>query len=135
MEKNRTKCRTSAENERKQEKETIEPIEIEKLQENNKWVIMEDERRWTYVIVAMGGKASRHLEGGSSKISEECRHLRASHNSQNKTRKKRRELVSQTLSHQFGYSFFTSKFNLCLQKQGSSLYSNRGSVIQKAKGK
>jgi len=44
MERNRTKCRTSATNERKQQKET-EPIEIEKLQENNKWVIMEDERR------------------------------------------------------------------------------------------
>ena len=31
-------------------KETIEPIEIEKLQENNKWVIKEEERRWTYVV-------------------------------------------------------------------------------------
>ena len=50
MERNRTKCKTSATNERKQQKETIEPIEIEKLQENNKWVIMEDERRWTYVV-------------------------------------------------------------------------------------
>ena len=54
------------------------------------------------MVVAMRGKDSCHLEGGSSKISQESHHLRASHNSQDKTRKQRRELVSQTLSHQFG---------------------------------
>jgi len=44
------KVQTSAINEKKKQKETIELIGIEKLQENNKWVIMEDERRWTYVV-------------------------------------------------------------------------------------
>ena len=57
--------RTSATNERKQQKETIESIEIEKLQENNKWVIMEDERRWTYVVDDPWS-VSRHLKGGEA---------------------------------------------------------------------
>jgi len=65
MERNQTKQRTSAANERKQQKETIELIEIEKIQENNKWVIMEDERRWTYVVDDPWS-VSLHLEGGEA---------------------------------------------------------------------
>jgi len=61
MERNRTTCKKSAANERKQQKETIESIEIEKLQENNKWVILEDERRWTYVVDDPWS-VSRHLK-------------------------------------------------------------------------
>jgi len=33
-------------NKRKQ----LNRLELKKLQENNKWVIIEDERRWTYVV-------------------------------------------------------------------------------------
>jgi len=61
--------KTSATKERKQQKETIEPIEIEKLQENNKWVIMEDERRWTYVVDDNGSDHATWMVEGS-KMSE-----------------------------------------------------------------
>jgi len=64
-ERNRTEWRTSAANERKQQKETIEPIDIGKLQENNKWVSMEDKRRWTY-MVDDPWSVSRHLKGGEA---------------------------------------------------------------------
>jgi len=61
--------------------------------------------------------------------------LEDSQDPQDKTKRRRASLTKKPLKFKRVTSLSISIFNLFLQKPGSSLYSNRGPVIQKAKRK